>query len=187
MISRDVIVIGVAEGSMPSLQRLLSGLPTSLPAAILIGLNRPLDALQLHLTLSQATALPLIYVREDQPLRRSHVHLAPPGMEMVIRASGELGANSAPSGQARHLTIDRLFKSTAQVLRQRVVAVLLSGSDAVGTQGLEAIERAGGIGIIQGLQDAAACTMPRPSIENSKQHYTAPAERMASLLEMLIQ
>lgn len=186
-IPRDVIVIGASKGSLPALQRLLGGLSASLPAAILIVLHVSLDALRLHLMLDQANRLPLIYVCENQALCTGHVHLAAPGMEMVIRTFGCLGVDSAPMGRARRSAIDRLFKSAAKTLGYRVIAVLLSGSDSAGTQGLKEIEQADGIGIVQEPKEAAVSEMPRYAIGHDKPHYIAPVEGIAELLMTLTQ
>jgi two-component system chemotaxis response regulator CheB len=68
--TRDVIVIGAAEGSLSGLRRLLSAPPASLPAAVLVVLHAPLQALQLDLMLDKTGFLPTVYAEEDQAGRR---------------------------------------------------------------------------------------------------------------------
>ncbi|RZI60282.1 MAG: chemotaxis protein CheB [Pseudomonas sp.] len=184
-IPRDIIVIGAAEGSLPFLQRLLTDLPASLPAAVLVVLHAPLDALQLDLMLGDTGALPLVYARECQAIRHGQVYLAAPDTELVIRPSGVLGIDPIPLGRERRSAIDRLFLSAADVLGFRVIAVLLSRYDGAGTQGLHAVERADGIGIVQEPAEAPVPEMPEHAIKNDKPHYVAPIDGIVMLLNLL--
>jgi two-component system chemotaxis response regulator CheB len=54
-------------------------------------------------------------------------------------------------------SIDVVFESAADVYRSRATAVLLSGANADGTQGLIAIKQAGGTVVVQ---DPASAEMP---------------------------
>ena len=74
--TRDVIIIGASEGSLSGLRRLLSALPASLPAAVLVVLHAPLQALQLDLMLDKTGFLPTVYAEENQALRKGYIHLA---------------------------------------------------------------------------------------------------------------
>lgn len=147
--TREVIVIGAAEGSLSGLRRLLSALPASFPAAILVALHAPLQALQLDLMLEKTGFMPTVYANDNQTLRAGHIYLAAPDSELVARPCGALGIDPIPVGKERHRAIDRLLQSAAHVWGFRVVAVILSGCGGAGTQGLRAVEHAHGVAIVQ--------------------------------------
>lgn len=184
-IPRDVIVIGAAESSLPALRHLLSDLPTSLPAAVLIAMEALPDRSQLNFVAAYDGPAPLVYAREGDSLQSGHIYLAVPGAEMVVRPTGRLGIDLSVPSHRQTSAINRLFFSTAQVLGFRVIGVLLSGDEGIGTDGLRAIERADGIGIVQDPSEAPAPNMPLHAIENDRPHYIAPVDGIRSLLESL--
>lgn len=185
--SRNVIVIGAAEGSLSALRRLLSALPASLPAAVLVVLHAPLETLQLDLMLDKTGFLPTVYAKETQTLQEGYIHLAAPDSEMVARPGGSLGIEPIPLGLERHRMIDRLLQSAADVWGFRVVAVILSGCGGAGTQGLRAVEHANGIAIVQDPEEAVVPEMPRHAIEHDNPHHVVPISGIIELLMALTQ
>ncbi|MFM9428598.1 chemotaxis response regulator CheB, partial [Variovorax sp. GrIS 2.14] len=80
---------------------------------------------------------------------------------------------------------DHLFASAAAVYGLRVVGVLLSGRSHDGTQGLEDIEAAGGVGIVQLPETAGSAGMPYSAMRNDHPNYCLPVPQIAALLGRL--
>jgi two-component system chemotaxis response regulator CheB len=185
-ICRDVIVIGAAEGGLLALSRLTSSLPAGLPATILVVLHTHRQSLGLLAKLMESySALPVAYARDGEEVKLAGVYLTPAGFQLVVRTPGALGLEPRSMTHDARPAIDRLFQSAAEVYGPRVIGVVLSGCDGDGTQGMKAIEAAGGIGVVQDPRDAAVPEMPVSALQHNSPHHVASIDEMAKLLVTL--
>lgn len=188
-IPRDVIVIGAAEGGLAPLKKLTSHLPASLPAAVLVALQAHSDRLNVLAEIRDVHgngALPVSHARDGQEIARGHIYLTPPDSELLVRAPGILGLQPRATSREDRVAIDRLFGSAADVFGYRVIGVILSGCDGDGTDGLKAIEKADGIGIVQAPEEADVPEMRNHALEHDRPHYIAPLDGLATLLKTLV-
>jgi len=184
-IPRDVIVIGAAEGGLAPLLVLLKALPAEFPAAVLVTLCRHPRALLGEIMESQAD-MPISYASDGEEVEIGHIYLSPPEFHLVVRAPGVLGLEARSIGDEPRPAIDGLFRSAAQVYGHRVIGIILSGCDGGGTEGLEAIEDADGIGTVQAPEEAAVPEMPNHALAHDRPHYVASIEGIATLLTTLV-
>jgi two-component system chemotaxis response regulator CheB len=83
--------------------------------------------------------------------------------------------------------IDPLFRSAALGFGPRVVGILLSGGLDDGVSGLATIKAAGGVAIVQSVDDAEVPTLPRNALTHVEVDYCLPAAEIAPLLKRLSQ
>jgi two-component system chemotaxis response regulator CheB len=67
-----------------------------------------------------------------------------------------------------------------------VIGVLLTGSTRDGKRGMEDIEAAGGIGIVQDPAEAIDPTMPAYALRGDHPDYCVPVDEMATLISQLV-
>jgi two-component system chemotaxis response regulator CheB len=97
----------------------------------------------------------------------------------VILAGGPRENHSRPS-------INRLFHSAAACCAGRSIGVLLTGMLDDGVAGLAAIERAGGVTVVQDPADAAYPEMPRNAIASMQVNHVVSLDGLGPLLVRLI-
>jgi two-component system CheB/CheR fusion protein len=117
-------------------------------AFVLIQHLAPHQESLLTVILSRATQMPVSQVQDGMAVEPNQVYVIPPNTKMTI-SQGVL--KLAPRGEGRGLfmTVDAFFLSLAEERGNKAIAVVLSGGDSDGSQGLEAIEAAGGITFAQ--------------------------------------
>lgn len=187
MIPRDVIVIGAAEGGMAPLIKLTNALPAGLPAAVLVALHTHPQSLGLLSELMESHgALSVSYGRDGEEITPDHIYLTPPGFQLTVRAPGVLGLEARATSHEARPAINSLFRSAADVFGHRVIGVILSGCDGDGTEGMQAIEEADGIGVVQDPDEAAVAEMPNHALEHNRPHYVALLDDIATLLVTLV-
>ncbi|HSH69557.1 MAG TPA: chemotaxis protein CheB, partial [Deferrisomatales bacterium] len=159
-----VVVIGSSSGGPPTLQYLLTGLPASLAAAVLIAQHLPpgftesfaqrLDGLIPH---------PVREAQDGQSLTPGEVVICPGGRNLAVRpGSGrERLTLENPRSTLQVPSVDRLFTSAAEVLGPRVTAFVLTGMGRDGSEGVRAVKAAGGIVYAESEETAAIYGMPR--------------------------
>ncbi len=78
--------------------------------------------------------------------------------------------------------IDRLFKSLARIAGNRAVGVVMSGAGYDGAEGIVAIRKAGGVGVVQDITNCMDPSMPLSVLEKGSVEKILPDFLMAQFL-----
>jgi two-component system, chemotaxis family, protein-glutamate methylesterase/glutaminase len=185
MPARDIIVIGASAGGLEALQRLIGGLPASLPAAVLVVLHRaPEQDSYLPLILRRAGHLPAADAWDGEGIQKGRIYVAPPDRHLLIE-DGALRLVRGPKENHTRPAIDPLFRSASREFGPRVVGVILSGTLYDGTAGLFDVKRRGGVAVVQDPHEALFPGMPESAIGNVEVDHVLPAAEIARLLARL--
>ena len=183
---RDIIVIGASAGGVPALLRLVRALPADLPAAVLVVQHRvPTLPALLGELMNNAAGLPARDAIDGETPLPAHIYLAPPDHHLLIEG-GKLRLTRGPKENYSRPAIDPLFRTAAQGFGSRVVGVILSGTLFDGTAGLTAVQRAGGVTLVQDPKDAAYAGMPESAIAGGAADCVLPLEEIAPALINLV-
>ena len=153
--------IGASAGGLEAFVQLLKGLPPDAGMAlVLVQHLDPKHDSQLAGLLEKATQMPVCEAIDGMILRPNRVHVMPSNVLMTV-ASGRLVL--APRGNALQ-PIDCFLRSLATDRGELAVGVILSGTGADGTVGVEAVKTAGGITFAEDSTSARFPTMPENAI-----------------------
>ncbi len=185
MEKRDVIVVGASAGGVNALQRLVHGLPPKLQASIFIVLHLPDQCTSaLPAVLGNVSPLPAMHPSSDQPIKRGHIYIAPPGYHLILEPD-LVKLWRGPRENRQRPAIDVLFRSAAISYRERVAGVVLTGTLDDGSAGLSWIKHYGGATIVQEPSEALFSDMPRNAIARVNVDYISRVEDMGTLLAAL--
>src|ERR1043166_6323751 len=155
-----IVGIGASAGGLDAFLELVSALPAeSGMAFVLIQHLDPRHDILLVDILAGATAMPVQEVAHGMHIERDHIYAIPPGMEMTVEDDVLRLAPRAPA--VPHRPLDSFFCSLARDRESAAIGVVLSGNDADGAIGLQAIHDAGGITFAQSPESAKFEVMPR--------------------------
>jgi two-component system chemotaxis response regulator CheB len=157
-----LVVIGASWGGLVALRSVLGALPAEFPAPILVVQHRSDEESALAELLARATALTVREADDKERLQAGTVLLAPHGYHLLVDGDEVVLSVDDPVRFSRP-SIDVLFDSAAEY-GDRVVGVVLTGSNADGAAGLAAIRRRGGIAIVQDPESAERPEMPRAAL-----------------------
>ncbi|WP_223742600.1 chemotaxis protein CheB [Corallococcus interemptor] len=182
----DAIVIGASAGGVGALKHLLPALPSDFRPAVLVVLHLPrgLPSL-LPEVFTPRCALPVHEAGDKQPIQPGTVSFAAPNHHLLVDrdAKGPLLALSmdAPVHFSRP-AIDVLFESAAAVYGARLGGVILSGANADGALGLQAVRRRGGVTLVQAPDTARSPTMPQAALAAGAVDFVLPLEQMPAVI-----
>jgi two-component system chemotaxis response regulator CheB len=180
-----VIVIGASAGGVEALRTVLAGLPADLPAAVLLVLHvAPRSPSVLPRILGRHCALPVAHARDDEPIERGHVYVAPPDVHLLVREQ-RVRLLRGPRENGVRPAVDPLFRSAARVYGSRVIGVVLSGTLDDGTLGLARVKQLGGVAVVQDPDDALFDGMPRNALDRVEVDHVAPLAAIPALLARL--
>lgn len=177
-----MIVIGGSLGAMQSVQTVLRGLATDFALPIVIALHRPADdADMLTPLLQRGCALSVTEVLDKEPIQAGRVYIAPADYHVLLETDCLSLSVDERVNHARP-SIDVLFESAALAYGPRVTAVVLSGAGTDGARGASAIERAGGVVLIESPETAFRPDMPAAALAATTAARSLPVERIAATL-----
>jgi two-component system, chemotaxis family, CheB/CheR fusion protein len=159
-----VVGIGASAGGLEALRQLIARIPIDTGLAVVVLQHLPPSQTgQLATLLAKTTALPVINAESGRRIESNTILIVPPHT-CAVMFRGALVLRKAKPGKRPYLPIDQLFGSLARVLDERAVGVVLSGTARDGTEGLRAIQAAGGLTFAQDPTTAQFDDMPRNAI-----------------------
>ena len=170
-----LVTIAASAGGIPALQRVLSSLPPDFPAAVAIVQHRTArEPDLLPGVLSRSTCLPVSRAMPGEQFQPGHVYLAPARRHLVVQENGTFG--TMDGRKIRHLfsSADPLFETAAKLVGPELVAVVLTGGDGDGTDGVQAVKAAGGTVIVQDEATSQCFSMPASAIRTGAVDYILP-------------
>ncbi len=182
----EAVVMAASAGGVAALGTLLAALPPDFPLPIAIVQHR--SARHPHMlakVLGRHSTLPVKMAEEGEVMRKGMVYLAPFDLHMTISAERVL--TLADGHKIRHVrsSANPLFESAAEALHGRVIAVVLTGYDSDGTDGVQAVKRAGGAVIAQDEASSHAFAMPHSAIATGSVDCVLPLHDIARELVRL--
>jgi two-component system, chemotaxis family, CheB/CheR fusion protein len=155
-----VVGIGASAGGLDAFIELVSNIPaeTGLAFVLIQHLDPHHDSFLVDI-LAGATTIPVQEVVDGMLIGRDHVYVIPPDTEMTVQ--GHVLRLVARTPKVPHRPLDRFFSSLALDRKSDAIGVVLSGNDADGSFGLQAIHDAGGITFAQSPESAKFDVMPR--------------------------
>jgi len=160
-----VVVIGASAGGPAALRRLLSRLPASFPAPVLVTMHVGSFNTDLPNILGRETKLPVRHAADGDPIQPGTVLMAAPDRHLLV-ADGVVRLSRGPKENFSRPAIDPMFRTAAFSCKERAVGIILSGMLDDGTVGLQAIKAYGGVALVQDPADAEESSMPRSALEH---------------------
>jgi len=182
-----LVVMGASAGGPAALAKVLSGLPSDFPAAVVIAQHVDEQfAPGLAQWLGSQTPLRVRLAEEGDRLRPGTVFLAAREEHLVLASTALLGYTRIPAEFSYHPSVDVLFKSVIRNWHGTAVGVLLTGMGRDGAEGLKALRNRGHHTIAQDEATSAVFGMPRAAIEMNAAVEILALDKIASRLSNLM-
>ena len=181
----EIVVMGTSLGGLQALETVLGALPAGfpVPVAVVQHRNKYSDNTLTQL-LRRHTELKVYDAEDKMPLEPGAVYFSPPNYHMLVEDGYVALSCDAPVLYARP-SIDVLFESAAQAYGSRTIAVIMTGANSDGAQGIAAIKRRGGTAIAQDPATAEASAMPAAAIAAARVDYVLPLPEIGPSLAVL--
>ncbi len=179
-----LVVIGSSAGGVSALSTLVATLPAGFPAPIVLAQHlSPAHLSHLGDILARHSTLPVRTIAAREPLEPGVVFVVPADRHIEI-TDGHVGVPIEGAGRPKP-SIDLLLSSAAHAYRDRLVAVVLTGTGSDGAAGARAVKQAGGTVVIQNPETASYPAMPR-SLAPTTVDIVANLEDIGPLLHDLV-
>ncbi len=184
--SIEAVAIGASAGGVEALSLLLAALPAGAPFAVLIVLHLPKDRRNLLPEIfGPKCALPVLEAIDKQPVLAGTVYIAPPDYHLLVDQGPVLALSIDEPVLYSRPSVDVLFESAADEYGSRLMGIVLTGASQDGAAGLAAVQRAGGVAVVQDPQTAQAPLMPAAALARVPSTRVLTLQGIADLLRDL--
>ncbi|MBG0818595.1 chemotaxis-specific protein-glutamate methyltransferase CheB [Planomonospora sp. ID82291] len=183
----DLVIIGASTGGPALLADILSRLPASFPAPVVVAQHIPGSfTTALAQRLDGACALDVHEVVRPMPMHPGHIYVGRGDADVLIaRGPAGLVVKCVPASSAYrwHPSVDRLVASAHRVVEaQRLVCVQLTGMGDDGAGEMAAVKSAGGRTIAEAEETAVVWGMPGELVRRGGATAVLPNHLIASRL-----
>jgi two-component system chemotaxis response regulator CheB len=183
----DVVVIGISTGGPQALKQLIPQLPADFPAPLAMVMHMPVGYTEMYAKkLDEQSPLEVREAREGDVMRAGLALLAPAGRHLTFRrlAGGEVAAHldSRPFDLPHRPAVDVLFQSAAEVYRQRVLGVVMTGMGSDGRAGSAWVKAQGGLVYTESEETCVVYGMPSSVVEAGLSDRSVPLDQMAQAI-----
>jgi two-component system, chemotaxis family, protein-glutamate methylesterase/glutaminase len=179
----DAVVIGASAGGVEALSVLLPALSPGLRAPVFVVVHLPRD---------KGSVLPEIFARKcSVPVREAEdketvasgtVYFAPNNYHLLVDQGPQLSLSADGPVHHSRPSVDVLFESAADLYKDRLLGIILTGANEDGAAGLAAVHDAGGVTVVQNPESARAPHMARSALKLRPVDWVLSLDDIARLL-----
>jgi two-component system chemotaxis response regulator CheB len=165
----NIIAIGCSTGGPMALQKIIPGIPPSIPSPIIIAQHMP-ETFTASLA-ERLNVLSRINVKEaenNEPVEIGTVYIAPGGKHLLVKRDGAkamIYLTEEPKNNLYKPSIDIMMNSIAESYGKYSMGVILTGMGQDGLDGVRTIKEKGGVVIAQDEESCVVYGMPKVIID----------------------
>ncbi|MFD2582569.1 chemotaxis protein CheB [Pedobacter vanadiisoli] len=180
------LFIGGSAGSLDVLLEIFPALRNDIPFPIVLVVHRKASNESLLTDLLKSrTNLAVSEANEKEFLSPGKVFIAPADYHMLIEQDQSISLDYSEKINYSRPSIDVTFQSAAEVFKEKLVCILLSGSNADGVEGLKSVNNFKGRVVIQNPYTAIMPYMPQQAVLNVEPHVVLDSHDMADYINKL--
>ncbi|MGX9985495.1 chemotaxis protein CheB [Soonwooa purpurea] len=182
----ELVIIGGSAGSLQVILEMIKKLDIDLDFPMVLVVHRKAQSTSLlPILMTQISALKVKEVEDKTELDKKCIYIAPADYHLLFESKNKVSLDASEKVNYSRPSIDVSFKSAAETFGKNVVAILLSGANADGTEGLEYIKKNKGKVWIQNPDTAEVDYMPKQAIRNVEFDCIFEAEDLAQKINRL--
>lgn len=180
----ELLLIGGSAGSLHVIMEMLKNIDFSLDFPIVIVVHRkPYSTSILPVLLQQFTDIEVVEIEDKTDLKNNKIYIAPADYHLLFENTKTVSLDSSEKMNYSRPSIDVAFRSAAEIFGSKMIAVLLSGANSDGVEGLKYIKNNGGKIWIQDPETAEVDYMPRMALEEIECDLIFNPNQLAGMLK----
>jgi two-component system chemotaxis response regulator CheB len=186
----ELVCIGSSTGGPPVVEKILTALPSSFSAPIVVAQHMPeMFTRSMAERLGQYAKLKVVHAEDGMSVQPATIHVCPGGRNTHIKRTPggqlRLQINREPAGTIYWPSVDALLASAAQAIPARTLAIVLTGIGEDGLRGARPLAAAGGTIIAQSEETCVVYGMPKAVTQAALVAASLSPDEIASALRGL--
>ncbi|MGI9276634.1 MAG: chemotaxis protein CheB [Endozoicomonas sp.] len=177
------MVVGASAGGLEALKVLFQRLGKNFPFAVLVTKHLGVEDEDGVLNvLDQEAEARVRLARDKQSIHPGEIYLAPGDYHLQVEDRGSMSLSADERVCHSRPSIDVLFQTAADVYGAEVIAVLLTGANRDGADGIVAVRNRGGMTIVQNPESSEVPVMPNAAVATGCVGHILELEQIAGFL-----
>jgi two-component system chemotaxis response regulator CheB len=179
----EAVVIGVSAGGLAALSGILQELPANYPLPVIVIQHRSKDQRTLLEEVMQARCrMRVKQADEKEKIEGGVVYFAPADYHLLIEKDRSFSLSCEEPVNFSRPSVDLLFETASEVYENKLIGVILTGSNSDGAAGIQAIKARGGLTIAQDPGNALFPAMPQAAINTGSVYSVLTVEEIKNFL-----
>jgi two-component system chemotaxis response regulator CheB len=179
-----VLLLGGSAGSFKLLFRLVKLLPHDLDKTVIIVIHRKKNFFsEIEKLFAENSRMLLREISDKEPIVSNVIYIAPANYHTLIEKEGFFSLDVSDAVWYSKPSIDVTFESAAEVYKKDCTAILFSGANQDGAEGLLKLRDSGALTIIQHPDDAEMDEMPKAAIHIKAGEHVLRTEEIFELIK----
>lgn len=181
------VVIGASAGGLAALDTIISAFPVPLTVPLFV--VQHISPTETSYLAAHFRATSMMKVKEGEDKESPEpgtIYIAPPNYHLMLEQEGTIALSTEERVHFSRPSIDVLFETAAEAYRDRLIAVILTGANSDGANGLARVKHCGGLAVVQSPETAEVATMPQAAINTTRVDHILPLEEIGPLLNTLV-
>lgn len=179
----QIVLLGGSAGSFKILFRIIKDLPEKLGKTIILIIHRKKNFFsEIEKLFADNSRMYMREIEDKDILKTDTMYIAPANYHTLIERGGYFSLDVSEPVWYSKPSIDVTFESAAEVYGDRCMAILLSGANQDGAEGLLKLKKSGSLTIAQEPGDAEMAEMPKAAINLGAADYVLTQDEIFKLL-----
>jgi len=179
----DILLLGGSAGSFKLLFHIVKILPPKLNKAVVVAMHRKKNYLsEVEKLFAESASMRTIEINDKDKIKKNTIYIVPANYHTLIEKDYSFALDVSEALWFSKPSIDVTFDSAADAYFDKCTAILFSGANQDGAEGLLKLKSAGSLTIAQHPQDAVMPEMPQAAIDINAANYVLRTEEIYELL-----
>ena len=180
----ELLVIGASAGGINTLGYIFQHLGEEYPVPVLVTKHLGnQDEENMLKALKQKSVMPVKIAIDKEPIKPGHIYLAPADYHLLLEDRGILSLSLEEKVCHSRPSIDVMFHSAAVAYQGALAAVILTGANSDGTDGIRKVHESGGLTVAQEPKTAEMEIMPVSAIQTGCVDHIVELKKLPEFLK----
>ncbi|GAA0724400.1 chemotaxis response regulator protein-glutamate methylesterase [Clostridium malenominatum] len=183
----EAVVIGASTGGPKALHSVITNLPKDLDVPVFVVQHMPSTFTKAFADrLNSNSELKVVEGEEGMPIEKNVVYVAPGGFHMEVGVDKKIHLNTDPTLWGVRPAADKLFISAANIYKDKLLSVVLTGMGKDGAEGTLRVKEKGGTTISEDKSTAIIYGMPKAAFETGMVDLVLPLHNISGEIVRLV-
>jgi two-component system chemotaxis response regulator CheB len=179
----EILLLGGSAGSFKLIYNLVKNFDAQLNKTVIIVIHRKKNFFSdIEKLFGDSSQMIFREIMDKDKVRKNNIYIAPANYHTLIEKERTFSLDVSEAIWYSKPSIDVTFESAAEVYKDVCTAILFSGANEDGAQGLLKLRKCGALTIVQDPEEAEMPQMPLAAIQANAAEYVLNSTQIAGLL-----
>jgi two-component system chemotaxis response regulator CheB len=180
----DLLLLGGSAGAFKPIYNSVKIFPANLNKTVIVVIHRKKNFFsEIEKLFAESSRMFMREISDKDVLKNNTIYIAPANYHTLIEKDKSFSLDVSDAVWYSKPSIDVTFESVSEIYKERCTAVLFSGANADGAEGLLKLRKKGALTIVQDPDDAEMSEMPQAAVNLDAAEYILKTDDIFDLFQ----